>query len=78
VASPARYKPWQATTTDQLADSVMATATNVKKLQQAVNAGAGIMQGTLHFDGRIDIEGLHPDFLSDHAPDAAVIGFPGS
>jgi hypothetical protein len=63
-------------TTDQLAASIMATAAGVKELQQAVNAGAGIMQGTLHTDGRIDLEGLHPDFLSDHAPDADVIGFP--
>jgi len=63
-------------TTDQLADSIMATATGVKELQQAVNAGAGIMQGTLHSDGRIDLEGLHPDFLADHAPDADVIRFP--
>jgi integrase len=63
-------------TTDQLAASIMATASNVKELQQAVNAGAGIMQGTLHSDGRIDIEGLHPDYLNDDAPDADVIGFP--
>jgi len=63
-------------TTDPLADSIMATASNVKELQQAVNAGAGIMQGTVHSDGRIDLEGLHPDFLTDHTPDADVIGFP--
>jgi hypothetical protein len=36
------------------------------------------MQGTLHSDGRIDLEGLHPDFLTDHTPDADVIGFPQS
>jgi hypothetical protein len=63
-------------TTDQLADSIMAAASNVKELQQAVNAAAGIMQGTLHSDGRLDLEGLHPDFPSDHTPDADVIGFP--
>ncbi len=33
-------------TTDQLADSIMSAASNVKELQQAVNAGAGIMQET--------------------------------
>jgi len=63
-------------TTDQLAASIMTAASNVKELQQADNAGAGVMQGILHSDGRIDIEGLHPDFLTDHGPDADVIGFP--
>jgi hypothetical protein len=34
------------------------------------------MQGTVHSDGRGDLEGLHPDFLRDHTPDADVIRFP--
>jgi hypothetical protein len=39
-------------TTDQLADSIMATASNVKELQQAVNAGAGIMQVFVGAEGQ--------------------------
>ena len=57
---------------------VSAPQADVKALQQAVNAEAGIMHVTgIHSDGRLDLEGLHPDWTPDGPqPDADVIQLP--
>ena len=63
-------------TTIKMSDAVMAASehalNDVKALQQAVNAEAGVMHATLHSDGRLDFEGLHPDWT----PDGDVIPLP--